>query len=389
MMNVKQILVALLLFVSSASVADRVTGLFEAYVPVSSQSSQDQRDGINRALQQVLVKVSGTRDVLTHPLIRSNLKNAQQLLQLFRFETQEQKLYLQASFDSAKVEQVIRSAGFPIWGAVRPSSLIWLAEEQQSRRALISEDRVSEVKKQIQRVAQSRGLSVGFPLLDLTDLEQISWYDVWGRFIDNIVAASQRYGAESILSARLYQENASDPSADSEIRSEAGPTSNAQPRRGTQSGTHSRFRSGHQSNANLSWVLDWNLVDSTGREEGRLSGPDKLKLVEQLMELLADKQGERFAIQSRSLALAEPLLLNVINVGSLRDYVQLQRFFQNLTAVTSVSLSGLNGSVAQFSVQLLGTEQDLLNALSLETRIRRARDPFGQPTPELDFEWVP
>ncbi len=51
--------------------------------------------------------------------------------------------------------------------------------------------------------AQAMGLPVSIPLMDLDDNMAVNATDVWGRFADPILKASQRYGAEMVVLGKL------------------------------------------------------------------------------------------------------------------------------------------------------------------------------------------
>ena len=52
-------------------------------------------------------------------------------------------------------------------------------------------------------IADKRGLPLAFPLLDTTDLQGVTFSDIWGGFDERIINASKRYDANSILIGRI------------------------------------------------------------------------------------------------------------------------------------------------------------------------------------------
>jgi hypothetical protein len=57
----------------------------------------------------------------------------------------------------------------------------------------------------LDKAASNRGISLLFPLLDLEDSSRISASDIWGGFKDPILAASNRYQADVVLTGKLVQ----------------------------------------------------------------------------------------------------------------------------------------------------------------------------------------
>ena len=186
--------------------AAMVPNLYDARVPIAQQSPKAQQQASRDAMRQVLVKVRGNRDILDSQIIRNKVDDAQSFIRQYRFDNREGQSYFVATFDNERIDELVRSAGFPVWGSRRPSSLLWLAVEnpQNGERSLLSEQSNSDHRKQILDTVQMRGIAVHLPILDLDDLSKIGVYDVWGRFIDSVVDASSRYQVEAVLAARLY-----------------------------------------------------------------------------------------------------------------------------------------------------------------------------------------
>lgn len=124
---------------------------------------------------------------------------------------------LWVSFDGQAIEQVLRNSGQTVWGADRPLTLVWLAVDWgQGRREIISADdpersqgqgrsinRNKRLRERVLAIAEKRGLPLVFPLLDTTDLQGVSFSDIWGGFDERIIDASRRYDANSILIGRI------------------------------------------------------------------------------------------------------------------------------------------------------------------------------------------
>ena len=73
------------LLTSLSAPAVEVTGLYEAEVPVTSQSAAERVAAIHTALEEVLVKVSGNAEVLQRPELKSLLDQAEQWVQRYQY----------------------------------------------------------------------------------------------------------------------------------------------------------------------------------------------------------------------------------------------------------------------------------------------------------------
>jgi uncharacterized protein len=62
---------------------------------------------------------------------------------------------------------------------------------------------LGDLRTQLKAVADERGLPIAFPLVDLEDLDKVSFTDVWGGFDDHVEQASARYRPDVILVGRV------------------------------------------------------------------------------------------------------------------------------------------------------------------------------------------
>jgi hypothetical protein len=191
-----------------------VPTLFTAEVPLDEASENPRDDAYKAALIEVLARVSGS-------LLSSDEEAIDELFPVpaayvTQFRTGAEDT-LWVSFDDEAIERVLRAAGQTVWGSDRPLTLVWLAVDWgQGEREIIAAgdpERVSQQSRSIDRnrllrervleIAEKRGLPLAFPLLDTEDLQSVTFSDIWGGFDERIIAASKRYGANSILIGRV------------------------------------------------------------------------------------------------------------------------------------------------------------------------------------------
>jgi len=206
--------------------AGEVSGLYEAEVPVKGQGDTERKRALNIALEEVLIKVSGNRNVISMDILKPVLSRPMGLVQQFRYrdlpslEDQQPSQQhntevvadpftqvLLVSFDAQAVNLALNNAGLPVWGRARPSTLVWLAIEDGNERYLLGGDSHPDVQELIKQEAQRRGIPVLIPLMDLEDQANLRFTDVWGNFQDVVIEASDRYQAEAILVGRLYRQS--------------------------------------------------------------------------------------------------------------------------------------------------------------------------------------
>ncbi|GJM05930.1 MAG: hypothetical protein DHS20C09_19260 [marine bacterium B5-7] len=192
--------------------AIQVSGLYQATVPVADESVSKRNPAIKQALIQVLIKLTGDRNIRNSSDIVPLIERPERFVQQFRYrqienleEPTSQSTELLVQFDETALNEGLRSYGLTVWGQERPSTLVWLAYEQNEIRRLVSFEERPEYLNTLDAGAASRGLSLLFPLLDLEDSSRISISDVWGSFKDPISNASNRYQADVILTAKVIQ----------------------------------------------------------------------------------------------------------------------------------------------------------------------------------------
>ena len=207
--------VVLLSFViCGAAAAVEVPTLYTAEVPFDREAEDPRGDAYQAALVEILMRVSGSALANNEEAVAELFPNPAAYVTQFRPGTEDT---LWISFDGQAIERVLRNSGQTVWGADRPLTLVWLAVDWgQGTREIIaaddpertqhesrSIDRNRMVRERLLEIAERRGLPLAFPLLDTTDLQSVTFTDIWGGFDEAVIAASERYDASSILIGRL------------------------------------------------------------------------------------------------------------------------------------------------------------------------------------------
>jgi uncharacterized protein len=210
----------LILIWSAPLVAADSLGLYQNEVVVTDQGEQARADGMQQAMGEVLLKVTGTAQVFEDEWLLTAMSTAGQFVQQYRYRSEaipqeeqqpdengqvlRERLYLSVRFDANSIDDLLRQHGYTIWGETRPVTLVWLGVEQEGNRVLVGANDTGLVRELIDKEAARRALPVKLPLLDLTDQSALSMADIWGDFLDSIQSASLRYHPQAILVGRLY-----------------------------------------------------------------------------------------------------------------------------------------------------------------------------------------
>ncbi len=194
--------------------AVEVPTLYTAEVAFDRTARNGQERAYDLALNEILLRVAGSdlgRDAAT---INQLFPDASAYVVQYR---QGSANTMWVSFDGAAIERTLREAGQAVWGAERPLTVVWLAVDWgQGRREIVAADdpdneqrdarsinRNTLLRKRILEVAERRGLPLVFPLMDTTDIQNVTFSDIWGGFDEAVIGASRRYDADSILIGRI------------------------------------------------------------------------------------------------------------------------------------------------------------------------------------------
>jgi len=313
--------------------AATVTGLYEARVPVTDQSSAARSAALQQAFTTVLVKVTGLRAVpapLT-ALAADALDYAQQ----YGFEQappdpnappatapQPPALVLWARFDPRKVNDAVTSAHAPLWGAERPTTLVWLALGDTPGGRVLPASDTSNLMQALVTAAQQRGIILVFPQMDAVDRAALGVPDVTGFNAGRIQLASQRYHPDAVLV-----------------------------------GSVTSFGNGQ-------YAAHWQLLDGNEQQAWQTPPGDEVVTAVDGVEVSADRYAIQYAIPADAGDISG-VPLAVQGVTSLDIYAKVLAYLNGLTPVRGVRVQRMQQGSAYFSVDAYGTLDNLRSALAL------------------------
>ena len=325
--------ILVLCLLPTAILAAEVRGLYEAEMQVPDQTRSERGLAMSAALAEVVTKVSGRRDARLQPKVAQAIRRPAQLLQQYRYRAlpedrqgelipgeDPQRVYFH--FDKKAVDRLLRDSGLPVWGATRPAVLAWLAVEDGGRRYLLGADSPDVLRQLVAREAKRRGLSLLLPLLDLQDQRQVSFADVWGRFRDPVLQASQRYRPEAVLMGRL-------------LRTVGG-----------------------------EWLAEWWIVEGKDSERWRANGALPAEVLEEGMAGAVSWLAQRYAPLEGS-SEAGHLWVTVDAVRSLADFARVEGYLRSLQQVAHVRVRQLQAGRVDFRLALQGSPKGVAQTIAL------------------------
>ena len=185
--------------------AAEIEDLYGAEVPAPETGAAAAEQALGAALQQVLVKVSGMRSPESSRVVKQAIASPGTLVQSYGVASRPDPAggppvnLLVASFDPPAVDRLLRDAGWPVWGRVRPGVLAWVAVQGESGRVLLGAEEAPAATRILRAAAGRRGIPLDVPLMDIEDRTRVSVDDVWKANLDVLREASARYDAEALL----------------------------------------------------------------------------------------------------------------------------------------------------------------------------------------------
>lgn len=323
-------LFSLVVFSASSPVqAVVIKDLYEALVPVKTQSRAERKEALTTGLIEVLTRVSGRTLTVSEdpedPLLIA-VQNPTRYTRQFRYRKSKQsssKLDLWIKYDEKAVNKLLQTNGLPVWGHTRPPTLVWVVVTENGRRKLLSNSESHPLKSALKLIANKRGLPLSFPLMDLTDRGNISISDIWGNFEDRIISASQRYNAEAVIVGRLYK------------------------------GTTDE------------WSTRWSIYHQGRRQELDIDGEkDPVVAITPIIAQTAEALAQQFAMVKTE-ELSENVLVKVNGVGSLKEFNHISKYLKSLAAVSEVNPILIGEGTATFKLTTRGGRLDLAQAIKL------------------------
>ena len=214
------------LFLLPTATALHVTGLYDHLIAVNNESDAERNRAIRDAFEAVVLKVTGEHRWLEHPSIEQALENAQSYVGGISYSSEMvplivtpntstsmppslapkvERRFIEVNFAASLIDQLLASANIPVWTSNRPSVLVWMAlQNAEGERKMLTAEENQQIVSYIQNFAEQRAIPIIFPVLDFEDRRNLSVDAVWGLDDSAIIEASERYGADSILTGRLY-----------------------------------------------------------------------------------------------------------------------------------------------------------------------------------------
>jgi hypothetical protein len=290
---IPRVLLACLSCVALPAFAAPVSDLYQVRETVAGQQPEERAAALSRALDTLVLRLTGSAEALQNPALTALRKDPQQIVSQFGYEGDR----LLVDFDPLSTERSLRQAGLALWGANRPSILLWWFSDASDGTRLIGDGQ--DAAAPFTQAAQHRGLPLRLPLADLP--EQLVAVP------ENLIAdepgalreASERYAADALLAVVARESNGQ-------------------------------------------WQAQWRLWLGDTLEQGSAQGADQAVLADAILLAVNQRLAPRFVVAPGA---ASGLTVQVQGVD-LPRYAELQRILEPFAA----QLLKVEGDTLTFNV---------------------------------------
>lgn len=291
-LTARLLLVCLPLF-SLPAFAAPVADLYQVREALGSQQPEERAAAMRRALDTLVLRLTGKADAPQNPALAALHKDPQQIVRQYEYEGDT----LLVDFDPLSTDRQLRQAGLALWGANRPSILLWWLSDASDGSHLLGDGQAAAAP--LNQAAQHRGLPLRLPLADLSEQLVAVIENLTANDPAALRAASERYAADALLAVVARE-------------------------------------------ANGQWQAEWRLWLGDEREQGAVKGADQAALADAILLAVTQRLAPRFVVAAGA---ATGLTVQIQGVDLAR-YAELQRILEPFAA----QLRKVQGDTLTFAV---------------------------------------
>lgn len=135
------------------------------------------------------------------------------------------------------------------------------------------------------------------------------------------------------------------------------------------------------------YALDWVFIGGGKVSYGSIYASSPQALARQLVDAYSNYLSSLYAVVGSHVSERESLTISVANIGTIKSYANATAYLNSLSVIEKATLVQQSGTVATFTLSLVGTKEDFLTSLRLETKLRVVTDAQGQSVQGYTFYW--
>lgn len=347
-----KLLLTVCLFLSISISAVEVENLYRGKILVTDKTQKTRVKAHRWAIEQVLTKVTGSRDILDNKTIQYEVRvRTANYIKSFSFVTDSQnRTFLVDEFDQSKIDQLIRKVNGAIWGKRRPLTSVWLVLEEGSRRQIVTEESFPQLVEVLTQSAENRGVPIVIPTMDEERSKRVFVSDIWARFDSVVRSESQQLNAEHFVMARLRF-------------------------------VDSLFEPEYQTG----WLLDYQLFSGSKFLTSGSFNTEQFTSLREFINSLGDYFATQYAIDNAQVQQDE-VQLTISGVSSMLVLKNIEAQINTLPPVKKTYLKSTKSGEITFKLWLSGQTLDVVKALELLPNFKQVKADISEEESELSVE---
>jgi len=333
----------LLLMVITQTHAAVVESLYEVEVPVVDQDAGTQRAAFNQGLKEVLIRVTGDRNIFSLIKLPRSASYVKQF-QYREFENKDiraenqsndivlsgknqlptQLLWVQ--FNETKVNEFVQKNALPLWGKRRNETIIWLAVNDGVNRYILKDPDESLLKSITDATATRRAVPIIWPQVKREE-RAIRFADVWAGFQRPIIKLSSVYTDGPIIIGRLQWNNGQ-------------------------------------------WNSEWSLILDDNKTDWVIEHSEYEHLLAEAIDTAADAMGQQFALfDTGDIKSFHSLGIQINNINSIVALNDLKQYLSTVPMVQQFKLEHIENDQVVFDMSLRTNTEDFLKTVQQDSKL--------------------
>lgn len=305
-------------------------------LPVAQQGRTVLWNASLKGFKEVLVRKSGSSEILRSPEVQRAYRKVTSYLQRFEYASQEDNsefpYEIALYFEPRLIDSLIQEAKMPLWGSNRPLTIIWLAvEENFERKVVLESEEEQSLYPVLKENAVRRGLPIIMPLMDLEDELAVSISDIWGRFPSTIKQASIRYPSDVVMYGRINQ---------------VGET----------------------------WQGKFGYINQDQEVAFDALGESQHEVIANMMDTLADRLCDKYCVV-QEIGQKNELLINVTDISNFKQFKAAENYLSDLSSVNKVEVIKITKYDVLFKLTLLGQINSTVEGIALSQKMIAVEPP--------------
>ncbi len=192
-----------LMLVTSPVWAVKMTNLYEVKIPVASQAADARAEAMREGFRDVLMRLTGDPNIDKNKLLRESINKAEYYVSEFNYsapDVNSSTIMLNIKFNQDDVKRLLKRNGMKQLSNIRPLVLVWLATVNEHHdKDILGGENGSNTLEKFMLQGQRVGLPLIFPVMDMTDMSNITPDNIATLSLPEIRNASKRYQPDAML----------------------------------------------------------------------------------------------------------------------------------------------------------------------------------------------